>query len=392
MNFAHIQVTLYNIMKFDAFMRFRYFLWLLLIVVCLILAFSGSSGSGGTFSTRSSAVGPDKNASSDNARSAPAAVESLISSNDLATAASGAAIAASTIAASAGGRAYEDASPRDPLTLRASSNTTCCIAPTTTLLDNGVLHPFHMKGRLGNSIFQVMVINMLARRYDLRAVYKNEKELCSLGIQLWSGSQIMIGSVVTGNYSYQQALVQNLLSADAPPVLPGVLVLDDYFQFPWMANRIREYFRDALHAPCLRAANPWRNRIDANNDTFVHVRLGDLENIHERDVSAYVAAIGHPQGAVYISSDSPQHKTVKGIAAAYPQKSYVIGANVTGGNMSLIEIMQFGASCAHLVISDGSFSWMIGALSSRYTSVRIVPRDILWTGNITMADWVVFRR
>lgn len=204
---------------------------------------------------------------------------------------------------------YENArhQPPDPLSLRASSmDTTCCQAPTTTF-EGGILNPFLMGGRLGNSIFEMMTINMLARRYDLRAVYARASELCALGIQLWSGSQVMPGPEVRAPPAQQQALVQDLLSAEPPPALPGVLVLDDYFVFPWMAVRIREYFRDAQHAPCLRAANPWRERVDANKDTFVHVRLGDLENYHERDMSAYLAAIGEPEGAVYIASDSPQH-------------------------------------------------------------------------------------
>ena len=287
---------------------------------------------------------------------------------------------------------YENArhQPPDPFSLRASSvDTTCCRAPTTTF-EGGVLNPFLMGGRLGNSIFEMMTINMLARRYDLRAVYARASELCALGIQLWSGSQVMSGPEVRAPPAQQQALVQDLLSAEPPPALPGVLVLDDYFVFQWMAVRIREYFRDAQHAPCLRAANPWRERVDANKDTFVHVRLGDLENYHERDMSAYLAAIGEPEGAVYIASDSPQHHTVLGIAAAFPQRSCVIGGTC-GGNMTLIEIMQFGASCAHLVISDGSFSWTIGALSSRYASVKIVQRDIQWAGNITMPDWIPVR-
>ena len=161
------------------------------------------------------------------------------------------------------------------------------------------------------------------------------------------------------------------------------LSINDYYQTPWFARYLRETFRSKSSLSIYRA-NPWRNRLNMNNDTFVHVRLGDLADTHPRMASDYTRAIGTPSatGKVFISSDSVDHDIVRSLVTQF---------NATLLNWSKVRTIQFGSTCAFLVLSDGSFSWTIGSLASINSRVRIVPRSTIWTGNITHADWQVFR-
>ena len=251
------------------------------------------------------------------------------------------------------------------------------------------LHTLLASGRLGNRIFQNIAVSLLARKYNLVAAYSMESECRELGLSFWhSGSRrMLLGPAVP----LTDGLLQELLERPDAAALPGRLWLtptDSYFQFPWFARFIRDtVLRGEQHA-LLHAANPWRTRFGANNDTFVHVRLGDtlrlLSSQSMRSAPEFVRAIGArgPRGRVFIASDSPSHSTVRELIALVP------GAELI--ELSVVQTIQFGATCAHFVLSDGTFSWLIGALASPDASVRIVPHKEQWHGNIAFDDWAIF--
>lgn len=156
---------------------------------------------------------------------------------------------------------------------------------------------------------------------------------------------------------------------------------DSYFQFPWFSTCIRNLFRGKFERS-LRTANPWRGRIDANNDTFVHVRLGDMADRETRPANDFINAVGTPRGRVFVSSESNNHLVVRRIVSHF---------NATLLDLSAVQTIQFGSTCAYLVISDGTFSWTIGSMASLHARVRIVPRkNVKWSGNITHSDWEIF--
>lgn len=244
----------------------------------------------------------------------------------------------------------------------------------------GALHSHFAAGRLGNRVIQNVAVSMLARRYDVAAAYAMEHECRALGLELWSGSKRMTGpDMVLTNQ-----LLRNLLDAADGAQLPGHLHLngeESYFQFPWFAHIVRNYFRlEALDS--LYRANPWRGRFNNNSDTFVHVRLGDIEHLPSRGAAAYAAAIGSPRGRVLIASDSPAHPTVRTLVQRFNAELVLL---------SPVETIQLGATCANLVLSDGTFSWVIGALAPASSVVRIVPRhNASWTGDMVFDGWTRF--
>ena len=244
----------------------------------------------------------------------------------------------------------------------------------TAWLHRGELHAYLAGGRFGNKVFQQAAISLLAEKYNLRASYQLVEEFAEMGIPLFHGENLMRGDDV----ELTDDLLYTLLTSAERGPLPGRLIVSGYYQTPWFSYHLREVFREK-YAASLHRANPWRSRVGANSDTFVHVRLGDLADRGPRPASDYIRAIGTPAGRVFIASDSLTHDIVRTLASHFSATLL--------DDLSLVRTIQFGSTCAFIVLSDGTLSWTIGAMAGSASRVRIVPRDFEWHGNITQADW-----
>ena len=242
---------------------------------------------------------------------------------------------------------------------------------------NSELHALFSAGRFGNKIFQQMAVSLLAEKYDLRASYLRVEEFAELGVPLYNGKKLMKGDDV----ELTDDLLFKLLTANGSGELTGRLRVNGFYQSPWFSQYLRAVFR-GKYFTSLHRANPWRERVGANNDTFVHVRLGDMADIRTRLASDFIKAIGSPAGRVYIASDSLDHDIIRELVT-------YLNATLLD-NWSIVRTIQFGSTCAYIVLSDGSFSWTIGSMASNSSRVRIVPRDLNWSGNITQPDWQIF--
>ena len=222
-----------------------------------------------------------------------------------------------------------------------------------------------------------MAVSLLAEKYDLRASYLLVDEFAELGVPLHSGTKLMKGDDV----ELTDDLLYKLLTANRSSEFTYRLRVSGYYQSPWFSQYLRAVFR-GKYFTSLHRANPWRERVGANNDTFVHVRLGDMAEKRTRLASDFIKAIGSPAGRVFLASDSLDHAIVREIVTYF---------NATPlENWSIVRTIQFGSTCACIVLSDGSFSWTIGSMASNSSRVRIVPRDLIWSGNITQPDWQIW--
>ena len=101
--------------------------------------------------------------------------------------------------------------------------------------------------------------------------------------------------------------------------------------------------------------NPFKERYNNNNDCFVHVRLGDMENLNP-GITYYLNVLSTIQfNHLYIASDSLNNKIIHSICVKYP--------NSTEINFNDVKTLQFGSTCKHIILSHGTFSAMIGYLS-----------------------------
>ena len=101
----------------------------------------------------------------------------------------------------------------------------------------------------------------------------------------------------------------------------------------------------------MNKANKFNNRYKNNNDVFIHVRLGDVSE-HNPGFEYYnkvLSQLNFENG--YIASDSLEHDTCKKLITKYNLK--VIDYNE-------VETIMFGSTCKYIVLSGGSFSYIIG--------------------------------
>jgi hypothetical protein len=123
------------------------------------------------------------------------------------------------------------------------------------------------------------------------------------------------------------------------------------------------------------ANNPFRTRYKANRDVFVHIRLTDAARFNP-GADYYLRAIGATAfDNLYISTDDTNHPIIQTIVSKYPNAKIV--------KLDEITTFQFASTCAHIVLSHGSFSAVIGYLA--YYSDVCYPEyesDKMWYGDM----------
>jgi len=266
----------------------------------------------------------------------------------------------------------------------------------------GYLSTVCAPGRLGNRLFHTLAVSLLAERYDLATEYEDEALFARLGLPLAAGSRYMVdGPAALLDEERWAALMAAPPAPGAPLRLRLQIPPLAYFQTPAFARAARALLQAPRTQRALLAANPWRDRVRANDDVFVHVRLGDLDHTaphFTRPPSHFVAAVANAtaadaggaaaRGRVYVASDEPDRREVAAVADAF-------GGEVL--RLDVVATWQFGATCKHLVLSDSTFSWAVAAMHAAQpgSSVRILPRfGPRWmAGDVfeTFEDWQVIR-
>lgn len=233
-------------------------------------------------------------------------------------------------------------------------------------------------GRLGNRVFQNLVVSHVARALDLRARYSLLDECQRLGLELYSGSQDADGSAP--EVALTDELVEQLVEGNWGALPSGrprfaPVAWGAWFQTPAIARFLRVHALEPARRANTKYACP-------NDDVFVHVRLGDMAVTAARPAEDYIAAVRAcgATGTVWVASDSLSSPTVRRVVRS-------LGARTVARDP--VDTILFGSSRAHLVLSDGTFSWCIAALAPHPRSVCYLPRSVVWHGDIfVFDDWV----
>jgi hypothetical protein len=142
---------------------------------------------------------------------------------------------------------------------------------------------------------------------------------------------------------------------------------------------LRNYFDQPEQKERIIAANPFADRYHKNNDVYVHIRLGDVTGIHSLPFEYYDKAfsdISYDKG--YLSSDTIDHPICQQLMQKY---------NLSPVEYDVVETIQFASTCRHLVLSLGTFSWLIGFLSFS-DDIRYPIDKKPWHGNIfVFPEW-----
>ena len=120
--------------------------------------------------------------------------------------------------------------------------------------------------------------------------------------------------------------------------------------------------------------NIFRERYNKNNDLFIHLRLGDVELRTTNIIQYYENIINSiPFDKGYISSDDINHPVFQNLKNNY---------NLTILNLDEEETIMFGSTCKNIILSGGTFSWLIGFFAFFSKNIYYPNIQNKWYGDI----------
>ena len=214
------------------------------------------------------------------------------------------------------------------------------------------------KGRLGNHIIKYISCSIICKKYNLFVNYnhKNDKKFLNqikqIGILLFSGENKYQNIINVDDNNWCDILNKSTINSNIR------LVNSHYSQTKDITNEIIKYLHDEEIMNHYINNNHYKTRFNNNNDCFIHIRLGDVSKKLNLDkIFKYYIYILNTINVdnIYISSDSPQHNKIKELLELYSNSSII--------NYNEVDTIHFGSTCKYVILSQGTFSAVIGYLS-----------------------------
>jgi hypothetical protein len=236
-------------------------------------------------------------------------------------------------------------------------------------------------GRLCNSIFRNIVSSIIAEKNNLCFTYNYKKEHDRLGIELFDKGTIKFQeNTITLSDDDVEKYVEH------EPLSFNILTFDHYYQTQYTAKLLRNYFKK--HQEIIMSKNIFNKRYNDNNDIYVHVRLGDCVYLnHIAPYKYYDDAISELKSKMdasgiaynlYVSSDTIDHKICKILIEKHKLMPI---------HYDPVETIMFGSTCKNVVLSLGSYSWVIGVLAYFSDIYYPDPNSLKkWHGDIFIFD------
>lgn len=230
------------------------------------------------------------------------------------------------------------------------------------------------RARFGNLFFLNMCLHLFSIKYDLKSSYKYINQFNELGIHFYKGNKIY-----HKNYLLTDNNFENLLESDATP--KNIIINNDvWFHTNRFCKIIDDYFKKNKIFKKVMNKNYYKDRYNNNNDLFIHVRLGDVENRTKKILSYFdntIKSLKFNKG--YIASDNINHDI-----CIYLSKKY----NLTFINENEVRTIMFGSTCNNIILSGGTFSWLIGFLAIKSKKIFYPDIEDRWYGDIfNFSNW-----
>jgi hypothetical protein len=233
-------------------------------------------------------------------------------------------------------------------------------------------------GRLGNQIIRNLAVSFIAKKHNLNVNYYNYELISQLGIDLFIGTRIYSDIIELNDLNYFDIYNANNITCNLEPN-------NCYFQTRELYYMIHNYLNSDIIKSNIIKMNKFKERYNNNNDLFIHIRLGDIAHFNP-GINYYLKSIKyikelHNFDNIYISSDTPTHDIIKKIVEIYPCANLIY--------CNEIETIQFGSTCKNIILSNGTFSAIIGTLSF-YSDVYYpkIQKGKEWHGDIfSIESW-----
>lgn len=251
----------------------------------------------------------------------------------------------------------------------------------------------NLGGRLGNHIIRNVYLSFLAESGNLQFKYGYFEHIKKLGIPLFT----------TGIKTYEKTvtITDDVANSYLDKTVDFNIKVDGYIQNPYFSNRLYNYFRTETIKESIQNANLYKDRYGNNDDVYVHIRLDDATRWNP-GFSYYdnaIRACGAKTG--FISSDDPDHKIVRMISEKYGFpiiKTDKDRITYHATSMEAVDTIMLATTCKYLILSHGTFSWVIGALAFYSEKICIPPLRFIndcsktnfWVGDIyNIESWEI---
>ena len=229
--------------------------------------------------------------------------------------------------------------------------------------------------RLGNQIIRNLAVSIIAEKHNLKVDYFNNELIKKFGINLFSGENQYDNTILLTTENYFSIYFAESLQCNLYP--NGC-----YFQTIQITNMIYNYLRSKKMMSNIINNNQFKERYNANNDLYVHIRLTDVAFLNP-GIQYYLKTIENIQfDKLYISTDDITHEFIGEIFNHYPLAIIL--------NFDELTTIQFASTCKNIILSHGTFSAVIGYLA--FFSTVNYPEymyDKMWHGDIFSIDgWI----
>jgi hypothetical protein len=226
-------------------------------------------------------------------------------------------------------------------------------------------------GRLCNQIIRNLAVSKIAEKNDLFVEYSSHEEMKKLGIDLFIGTQKYDKTVPLTDMNYFSIYNQNIrynLNAN-----------NDYFQTKEIIQILHKHIQSVKNN--IIENNPFKARYQKNNDVCLHIRLTDTEQFNP-GAQYYLNTLARLNfEKLYITTDHTNHFIITQIIQKYPRAIFL--------KLNEVQTLQFASTCKYVVLSNGSFSAVIGYLSffSTVYYCKTDPTNILYGDMFSIPGW-----
>ena len=229
-----------------------------------------------------------------------------------------------------------------------------------------------LDGRFGNVFIRNMGSNIISKKNDLLFFYDRIEEFDDLGVSFYKG----------GSKTYDTNLLVTDKIIDA--VFFDDSIYNDYIKDKniiycqyGQTSKIAQYIYNKIRnddKEQIIEKNIYKDRYNSNNDIFLHVRLGDIKNLNFRTGYEYydIALSQLDFDTGYISSDTIEHIDCQNLIKKYNLQVY---------SSNEVETVQFASTCKKLILSNGTFSWMMGVFGF-FSDIYYPEIKVVWHGDI----------
>jgi hypothetical protein len=220
------------------------------------------------------------------------------------------------------------------------------------------------EGRLCNHIIRAHAASFIAKKRNLKFNYGNYfDKMKELGINLYTGGEM--------TYKLEQHISDiNCMTyiTNNDPIFRNIYLNRSFFQTKEFSNYLYDYYHREENQQLIIAANKFKDRYKTNNDVFIHVRLGDVTDKNPGFIyyDKALSQITFENG--YIASDNLNHEICKKLIQKYNLKII---------NYKEVETIMFGSTSKYIILTGGSFSYIIG-LFGFFSKVYYLKSFNIW--------------